>query len=644
MWNESLKWFFEEGTPDGFNNGGIAEFTSTKYDGLAREIIQNSLDAKKDENEPVRIVFEKLSLPMSYFPDIDGYIDTVNKCLKFLEDDAGNKSINKLNNILVWLENCKKRNEFNILKISDYNTKGLSGSNKTYGTPWANLVRISGNSNKGSGSQGSFGIGKYAPFVFSNIRSIIYSTKDQDGNVAVQGKSILSGHVSNGNTRTPFGYFGKVIHDREIDSKLHDDSVPIFDADDIPEEFIRKEIGTSLYILCSSTPVDWMDEILSSVLNSFFYAIDKGNLIVEIVDNQKNITICKENLEEQINNALLSNSTKDLKITRDYYKIIKNQSEVHKSIHTFDLPGNKKGIMELTLYTGKDVESRSIAHIRKAGMKIEDYSPKSLLSYVGICSTVNDEMNEFLTTCEAPKHDQWSSNNCGIEAEQKIARGILSELNSWEREEVRKLAPINDSERLDPLGMEEFLASDIEGETETNNSNIEKISFKPLETQIKKKKNAKQTYAVLNVTNGFIEDEDGDETIEGPNGYNKGGKGTGAGNGGEPISGTFGSGGSRNVKEKVKINNIKTPYMNEPGKYIISFIPEVTMDYCELKVRLAGDDVFENLEIEKMYLINEQGKFEVKTFNVNENEKVMLEVYFKGIDRAALEVSCYAKK
>ena len=44
-----------------------------------------------------------------------------------------------------------------------------------------------------------------------------------------------------------------------------------------------------------------------------------------------------------------------------------------------------------------------------------------------ITITTNDEMNEFLTTCEAPKHDAWSSNNCGDEQQQQIAKKILSE-------------------------------------------------------------------------------------------------------------------------------------------------------------------------------------------------------------------------
>ena len=116
MWNENLKWFFEEGTPNGFNEGGIAEFTSTKYDGLAREIIQNSLDARKDDSKPVKVVFEKITLPISYFPNIDEYLSTVQKCLDFLKDDTDNKSVKKLEQIKFYLNNCKRHGSFNILK------------------------------------------------------------------------------------------------------------------------------------------------------------------------------------------------------------------------------------------------------------------------------------------------------------------------------------------------------------------------------------------------------------------------------------------------------------------------------------------------------------------------------------------------
>lgn len=642
MWNEEFKWFYEEGTPNGYNDTGISEFKSTKYDGLAREIIQNSLDARKDENEPVKVVFEQKTFSMDLFPDVEGYIDTVERCIEFLKNDKGNKSIDKLKLIKDCLEYCKKRGSYNVLQISDYNTKGLAGSNKTYGTPWSNLVRISGNSNKGPGAQGSFGIGKYAPFVFSKIRAIVYSTKDLEGNVAVQGKSILSGHIYNGNTRTPFGYYGKKSN-KEIENVLHDDSAAIMNINDIPNEFVRNEIGTSIFILYATTQIGWTMEVLSSVINSFFYAIKNNKLIVEIIDNQNKIIVDSNTLEEQIQMALEKNPTKELKITKDYFTLVKNIDNAKEITHTFDLPNNKKGEMKLYLYSSKDIENKSIAHIRKAGMKIEDYSPKSLLPYAGICVTANDDMNEFLTNCEAPKHDAWSANNFGEEEEQTIAKRILNELTTWERGEVKQLVQVNESEKIDPLGMEEFLASELEGEIEAESNNIEIINFKPLDTEIKNKKNTKQTNSTIETKSGMSQDDMGEELIEGPNGSNNGNSGTGTGNGGQQTPGKTGSG-NKNEKEKIQIKNIQTPYMNEPGKYIISFIPMKTIENCELKVRLAGEDVFENVKINNMYILDENGKHEIETFNIKENETITLEVHLENVNRAALEVNCYAKK
>lgn len=55
-----------------------------------------------------------------------------------------------------------------VLRISDFNTTGLTGSDKDYNSAWQNLVKSSGVSNKGGTSGGSFGIGKSAPFACSD--------------------------------------------------------------------------------------------------------------------------------------------------------------------------------------------------------------------------------------------------------------------------------------------------------------------------------------------------------------------------------------------------------------------------------------------------------------------------------------------
>lgn len=639
MWYEELKWFFEEGTPNGFNDGGIAEFTSTKYDGLAREIIQNSIDAKNNNNEPVRVVFEQVEYDMDLFPDYNGLLETINKCIEFIKDDIGNKSIKKLQDIKAYLEFCKQRGSFIVLKVSDYNTSGLRGANKKIGTTWSNLVRISGNSNKKVGSGGSFGIGKYAPFVFSNIRSIIYSTKDEEGNIAVQGKSILSGHQGKGNFRTPNGYFGEKSY-YEVDGVIHDDSAAILDTNHIPNEFIRKEIGTTINILCASLPVSWIDEVESAVVNSFFYAIFNGNLEVEIIARNKHIIINSANLVITIEKLLETTQSRELAITLDYLKMLDKKNQITPSIMQFILPNGKIGTMELYLYSDKTIIGKSIAHLRKTGMKIEEKNPKSLINYTGIAITTNEEMNEFLTNCEAPKHDAWSSNNYGNEEQQLEAKKVLNILYQWERDELKKLVSPVEIDKIDPFGMEEYLPSDIDGENESQ-SQAEIMNFKPLKTKIETKKNSKQTYTDLN-SNGIIEDELGEEKIEKSFGHNNSSSGTGEGNGQTGGTGTQGGGHKLEV-ERVKIKYTKTPYINN-GKYLISFIPIEDKTNCELKVRLAGDDIFENLEIEELYLINGKEKEYVKKFDLIANKKIIFEAKFKNVDRGVLEVTCYAKK
>ena len=56
------KWFFpstDHGAIEGFNNPGLAMFKGEPIRAMAREICQNSLDARKSNNKPVRLEFER---------------------------------------------------------------------------------------------------------------------------------------------------------------------------------------------------------------------------------------------------------------------------------------------------------------------------------------------------------------------------------------------------------------------------------------------------------------------------------------------------------------------------------------------------------------------------------------------------------
>ena len=84
-----------------------------------------------------------------------------------------------------------------ILRISDHNTWGLSGADQPDNTnmPWTALVMSEGASSKDGTGGGSFGIGKFAAFANSKIRTVFYSTLDSTGKQASQGLSILASFI-----------------------------------------------------------------------------------------------------------------------------------------------------------------------------------------------------------------------------------------------------------------------------------------------------------------------------------------------------------------------------------------------------------------------------------------------------------------
>ena len=89
------------------------------------------------------------------------------------------------------------------LRISDFNTSGLVGSREEYNSPWCNLTKSSGASDKSGSHGGSFGIGKFAPYACSALRTVFYSTSDKDGLCASQGVSRLTSFKNKKNKTVP---------------------------------------------------------------------------------------------------------------------------------------------------------------------------------------------------------------------------------------------------------------------------------------------------------------------------------------------------------------------------------------------------------------------------------------------------------
>ena len=69
-------WKFESAdidVPEGPNDAGIRSFTGDRAGGLVREVLQNSIDARRNDDRPVEVSFEIVKVPVEDF-DVDGLI------------------------------------------------------------------------------------------------------------------------------------------------------------------------------------------------------------------------------------------------------------------------------------------------------------------------------------------------------------------------------------------------------------------------------------------------------------------------------------------------------------------------------------------------------------------------------------------
>lgn len=412
-------WHFpttDGGDQDGINDATLETFEGDRERYIARECIQNSLDAREDYSKPVRVEFKKFSLPTSSVPGIDQLKDVFSRAKDFSDDQDRSKqlydvAISALNNSYV-----------DVLKISDYNTTGLTGDDDDTSGGWYRLVRATGASSMTGDGGGSFGIGKGAPFASSVLRTVYYSTFNQEGNVAFQGKTRISSFKDdNSDIRRGVGQFGeKNTEGRGVRA--------IRDINGIPEIFQRQEKGTDVFVIgYKPTDDEWANAILRSVLDSFWMAIHDGILVVNIYDGDQAIySVTSETVGELINKF----SSND-EYTKLFYQAAIEPTEKFEA----DLP--LLGKIELYVRLGEG--PKHIQCMRRSLMKIHTISRLRVMpdDFVGVF-VVRDEIgNKNLRSLEPPAHDKWDEKRAGNDP---TGREAFKKARSWIIESLKELA------------------------------------------------------------------------------------------------------------------------------------------------------------------------------------------------------------
>jgi len=631
-----MRWSFpsnNKGDINGIGNSGIETFQGTPLKSLAREICQNSLDAAL-EGKTVEIEFMPFVLDIGEFPDAESLEKAFRASLDFWSVQSVKKAADFFERAIKMMES----GSIPFLRISDFNTTGLKGSKSEYNTPWCNLTKSSGASDKAGTSGGSFGIGKFAPFACSEFRTVFYSTLDIENVTAFQGISrITSFRRDDGDITVGVGYYGA------------DNNQPVYSQLNLDPHFRRekRQTGTDIFIAgFRFYSTDWKDSIITSVLDGFLYAVYTGKLVVRVSD----VVINKETLP-----ALISEYQTSLTENADkYYTVLTSDDTVW-----YEVDFKNHGTVRLGLIIQSDKHQiemhRKVAMIRKTGMKIMDRGNISgIIPFAGVMLIEGEKINDFLRNLENPQHTKWEPERMEPKSQVPFARAYIKELVDYIKDCLEKLKQDSDVDEIDP-DVGEYLPdeSNMDSSDDTHETESLPDNIKSIEVTIPPRNNAKTSVS----TDGdetTTDDEQGDIVEEDPDsgaGYKDGDDSSGGSGGGS----SEGDGRGENPKEHHKslvgitASKIRVVCLNkDAGEYSITFVPTSSAENGRFDLFLSAESQDYDAPIisaigmgQPPLTVNEN---RISGLSFTANTPVRLKVTIDYRDYCSMEVKAYGNK
>ena len=475
---EDGKWRFasnNKGIVDGFNDPGIETFSANSIASMVREVIQNSVDQQVDDSRPVVVDFDFFQVTQDEIPGGRQLGNIFDRCITASKGDPVATG---------FFQQAQKlmKGKIDVLRISDHNTTGLVGAETDdTKTPWHQLVKGRGSSNKNINSGGSFGIGKAAPLACSYFHTIFYASKVDAIDSYVGVSRLLSFKEKES------GFFGKEYTTTGTGFYSSSDNMNAILKPFAMGHFKRRDNGTDIYILALEKDKDIYGTIRLAVLENFFVSIEFQKLIVHVGQD----TINRNSLAQYI--AQLDD--KKYAALKDYYNLLIHRHDDPEENRVISLDadeyGKKYGIKDgectLLLHQGEDLNQR-VLMTRKTGMTLFPQSRLgNSISYTGILLIQGDTMNQIFKTMEMPAHDKWEPGRCKVN--KTFYENAYTDLKQYLRKKIIENfgAPQQDIEAA--YGMDEFFA-DAAGDGALN---VELQERKPKAKMIKRKARRRRT-------------------------------------------------------------------------------------------------------------------------------------------------------
>ena len=623
----NTNWLFSEnkvGRWEGINDGDAQHFIKNPIGSLAREIIQNSLDARLNKN-PVMVYFDLFSINASEFPNLDQLKDKLVKASQTPKNISDNRTRKTLEEAL----SIVNKPSISILKIAESNTTGMAGPADDDSTPFYAYTKGSGLTGKTDGL-GSFGIGKKAPVVNSALRttfvSTIYNHPKYGEDLLAQGMSFWVTHKEGDAKFDGLGYWGV----RE--------AFPVTEKSDLPKWLMRESLGTNIYVVEPILTKDWQELLVAAVITNFFAAIYDGSLEVKA----GTYIVSKETIKDLFTNKKIREALQVL--DDDQYlesfnfseKFFEAYSDEHSIVEQTQMPP-PLGNFEIKLLVA-DGLPKQVGFLRN-GMFIASNELPSLRKFqntkdfVAVVHCTNKEGNSVLREMEPPEHNHFLGNQYDRENGPRLLKNLGKKIRDQLIKHIQPdLADVSSVDFLaDLFGYEGQNSSNTAGPTDLNPDG--KVVQKLKAVAVPKIRNKPGQTKDMGEDGG--EDDAGEDEVKNPGGGKKG-KGKKPGEGDDSKS-PGGDGSAEQGIEK-QVSDPRVIRLSD-GTLQAYFSIEHTGEVL-VKFFISGADTDEYVNV----LTNSVGtRFNggIKLKANGPTDRISLKVRLENVDKEAILINAY---
>ena len=425
-------WYFlKTEIPKEFNfDHSLKDFFERGIEGLVRENIQNSLDAKDTDKEgPVVVHIETGKLRMREIPGIDTLRDHIDSLP--VRNEYAKETIENMESILKKYKGNEQTIPF--ISFEDSNTTGLNGipteDDLDVNGSWSSYAYYRGSHHqtdieeKNLVSGGSHGIGKISSNAASSLHLMYFINRDENGSEHISGNISLIDHKLGDEKYTGSGIFTK-YKTQENELKFY----PEINQYEYP--FSKETRGLKLIIPFLASKYNDHKKIVRAICDNFFVAILNGDLEVHLDTLQP---IRRDSIVDFVKNERYYPCQDRQEMKDDHTPVYVDTYINHKLEDEFQVTDGygKNYNFNIFYQVDQNIKSGRFAIVRKIGMTIENRKVAGYIRrgpFSGILIPKDSETDRYLKKLENTSHTKLEYKSISNEEEARAAKKFLKNL------------------------------------------------------------------------------------------------------------------------------------------------------------------------------------------------------------------------